>query len=1028
MFLDENLTEDQFLEGVEVLSLPNSFKYCVVICRGTSQSFENSKSDILTILEGSKQKFLVVISDKEIQFDHSLNVQIFEEESVKLYSLSLNSATEIINNSIKFQEKTIKLHQILSASSYKNVSIQKLEKLKLFGNSVVDRDVYNGDIYIERTLKKNSISQVKEKNSRPHVDPQNAGLLMEETILNSTNLAWKVSIVVNDAGFGKSFLLNHFAETIKNKNPDHLVINIALIEHAKYLIDKEDFRNEDSVIDFLAKEVLKISVDELNLQIFRDLILNSGKVFILLDGFDEIALEYRSIVLKLLKFLMEFKVKKMIISSRAGTRETLENLFNQFSFSLVPFSEKDQKLFLTKYWSLNSKVSKEKFIDFADKLIDTLKESLDIKEFIEIPFTLRLIAEIYSEDALNFLRSNKFKEIETISNLHKLFESYFNKKLKVFFGEKIMQDRSNPEASRVIQEKIEEIKETCHHLAISIVFKNKFKESFSGLNFELDQTKLEELRKCGMILWDDQFIHKYLAEYFYFDFLIENFWKSEIMTIIFDAILKEERFKVIKNFLISFCKEKCGEIEIVDESEAVFIGLIKQSLSDKAEISLATWELFNFYFCNTSNGMEIVRKLAEIFGFDFMKKMISFKNNGQNFLNVMIENNVDVSTIYELLSWVSRNNGIIVIDIFKYDKEKVFEYLELARTWFKEPENKKFTFSQFDEFLENGALNELFHQINEHELNFQSISPEIREKFKISSFNRHLQLETFHARLLSALSDENTFKLRDFFEEKLNFEILETKKVQIDLLDGNHNAFYNALKEKHLETFKYLIRSISIDKVEIVGKALCKYLQTYKDEFNILQITKVLKGLNFTKKLLESQFKLENDEQKNLLFSSLKFDRNCLNLLDFCHINFKNYPETVEKILSVRDQNDQNFIQIIESNENSKLLRKIYERFENYEDDYKKVTIKILKDSLKNDSILEAFDSENLDMEEENTCNICDIFGIFFSWVQTIIFLVILIVVLLTIILNVDCTVGEVHIEDYTKILFLFFWSLFVVF
>jgi phospholipid N-methyltransferase len=150
------------------------------------------------------------------------------------------------------------------------------------------------------------------------------------------------------------------------------------------------------------------------------------------------------------------------------------------------------------------------------------------------------------------------------------------------------------------------------------------------------------------------------------------------------------------------------------------------------------------------------------------------------------------------------------------------------------------------------------------------------------------------------------------------------------------SALYIALKEKHLEIFKFLIRFLPENEFETVGKALCNYFQNFKDEFNILNVIKISKGLNFTKKLLESQFILsESNEETNLLFSSLNFNKNCLNLIDFCLQNFKNDSTTLEKILEFRDQKNQNFIQVIfnsipkidsKNGQRIKLLQKILKK------------------------------------------------------------------------------------------------------
>jgi hypothetical protein len=128
------------------------------------------------------------------------------------------------------------------------------------------------------------------------------------------------------------------------------------------------------------------------------------------------------------------------------------------------------------------------------------------------------------------------------------------------------------------------------------------------------------------------------------------------------------------------------------------------------------------------------------------------------------------------------------------------------------------------------------------------------------------------------------------------------------------------------------------NEIDLIGKVLCNYFQNVKDEFNILNVIKISKGLSFTKKLMESQFKpSESEEKTNLLFSSLNFNKNCLNLFEFCFKNFKNDSTTLEKILEFRDEKNLNFIQIVFNScsgknsmfdQRTKFLQKIFDKFE----------------------------------------------------------------------------------------------------
>jgi hypothetical protein len=1135
MFLGKKLSDDQFLEAVDVFQHFDSFKCFVVMVSRSDEIFSKFRTDLLKIVNENPLKKLIIISDAEIKVDIS-DVLNYNERSVKLIDLAEDSINRILNRPIDFQGKNISFREIMPTSLYQEISVQKLQNCKSFGNSVVNEEVYDCDLYIDRTIKNVLISKnipltnpITSKNIftlneddfkyqcernpqmnvhflekydtkrfswqrsrgciedlRKYLNKNDERHLSEEPLLKSTEFM-KLLIIINIAGYGKTYLLNHLGETIKKKYPDHLVINIPLIKHIQYLRKIKNFQNSDSVIEFLTSQVLKIADDELKIKIFREFILKSGKVCILLDGHDEVAYECGPTVSKLLEILLEFPLRKVIVSTRPEKGEDLENQFNQFGFSLCPFQNEDQRSFLEKYWKKKFGVDTHKFTSYSNLLIKTLQKNIS-KEFTEVPFTLKLIAEIYSTDAYNQLNDPEPK-IE-MANLYKLFERYFNEKLKVYFNDKLRLDTENPDDLKKANVMEEEITKNCHRLAISKVFSNNgVKKYFPNINVELSESELKEVLKSGMISVDNKFNHNFLPEYFCFDYTTKNLEQYEIIDMIFKHILKKDKDKkldILKRFFIKFCREKSvwknQKIDTMDLVRVdVFIGFVIHSLSefsDQKIIPFATWEFFLYYFCNpqtvdSKDDFETVKIIDKVLGLDFMKQLFqakfnfkenpvkrnllitsvdqddsclkvlrylneTFKNdfkfveeiltdenelhqnfqfmilnlitpdnqaqkinlffevlqifqnliesdasikefieklilksdkNGQTLLHLMLERDVDVSKIREFLKWISSHlKELALRKIFKTERKSVFcekvmldesvemaeGYLRLVKIWLKIDRNQKSLFDQFEEDLMNDSLSELFHQ-NQVDyqdqvkvLDLNSIDFEFVEYFGILGFNKKLKSDTFFAELVTILSKEDSYNFRIYFESKLDAnEFSRTRKM---LLNINKNFYQSALslalRDKNLETFKFLIRFLPDEEIEIVRNVLYDSFQNYKDESNVLNLLKVSKGVNFTKKLLENQFQAP---EKNLLFSSLNFNKNCLNLLQFCFQNLKN-DQSIEQILNVRNHDQQNFIQIICSSgkdhfhteQKKKLLYKIIEKFSSYGGELMKLLANLL--------------------------------------------------------------------------------------
>jgi ribosomal protein L11 methylase PrmA len=72
----------------------------------------------------------------------------------------------------------------------------------------------------------------------------------------------------------------------------------------------------------------------------------------MLDGFDEIIPNYKKSVIRLLQALRQTAVEQLWVTTRPHLTNELEDVLQQLSYTLEPFSEKDQVKFLTKFCSL----------------------------------------------------------------------------------------------------------------------------------------------------------------------------------------------------------------------------------------------------------------------------------------------------------------------------------------------------------------------------------------------------------------------------------------------------------------------------------------------------------------------------------------------------------------------------------------------------------------------------------------------------------------------------------------------------
>jgi hypothetical protein len=233
-----------------------------------------------------------------------------------------------------------------------------------------------------------------------------------------------ITLIVDEAGSGKTTYFNHMAKKLKEVSKDHFVIKVCLNEHTDYFhLKKSKFKKIDCAVDFFAEVLCKNMVNdesEIQLQktLLRHSIKNSKKCIVLLDGADEIAPNYEGKFLKIVDLITkDVKISKIFISTRPELKLKLEKCTKQFHQILLPFTEQDQIDCMIKYWkeefqkrnvespsfATHQILDEEGMKDFAREIISHVKKSINDVEIIEItgvPLITRMLAEIHEDQVL----------------------------------------------------------------------------------------------------------------------------------------------------------------------------------------------------------------------------------------------------------------------------------------------------------------------------------------------------------------------------------------------------------------------------------------------------------------------------------------------------------------------------------------------------------------------------------------------------------------------------------------------------
>jgi ankyrin repeat protein len=364
----------------------------------------------------------------------------------------------------------------------------------------------------------------------------------------------RTMLLVAEPGMGKSTFLYYMAHEIKKWKPSVWVLRINLNEHTKEL-DVTDFKKEciEKCKKFLWSAAHSPKQDALKVtkEIFLQALEQTGKIVIILDGFDEISPEYNPKVEMLIKTIRDETSSKIWISSRFSYWQELEDILGKFAFTLQPFTPENQIQFLEKYWSEVVEIPKQENLkNFAKKLLSLCSQNFSDKdgEFTGIPLQTMMLGEAFVKEAKEYCCSLEFNLSEKF-NLLDLFQKFWKKKCHIYFSEKNKMEISTLEAKGAERTYLKK-----HGISslISLFSLNEVNQLLRDRKQDLDQA--EEFLVSGTaqqfgIIRDimdgkPQFIHRCFAEYFAAKWFTDNF---RVCREFISNILFKSRYKVTRN-------------------------------------------------------------------------------------------------------------------------------------------------------------------------------------------------------------------------------------------------------------------------------------------------------------------------------------------------------------------------------------------------------------------------------------------------------------------------------------------------
>lgn len=657
-FNDSFLMTNTHLISLESLKqFLNRFKndYCIkllVLECDYVKKYYLIEEDLLDIVKNTSKK-LIIVAPECVDLNENLT-NIVKENPLYANQLTENSILNLLEKEITFQDHKICLKDLIDPKNQNLLAkllVRDLRDMKEIGGS--KKLSYNKELFIDRKLlmdeKMYEVDEVMKLNEK--------------------------SIVISDeAGNGKSVLLNFIACKYKLLCPKKWIIKIDFNEYSKEfkkgIVKMAVEANDQNFhINFLIEDLLKIDKETEKL-IFKELLWKPNSTVLLFDAFDETL--YHQFALDLMTQLKSLPIEKIFITTRPEFEDNLSTFHNEKCFSIIGFSQADQTLFISKFFTQKTASPMQ---TMPNKVTDILQSFHTIAS---LPLITTMIAEILDESETNVSIS-----------MCEIYEKFSEKRYAIFI------EKSKLETSNVISKNFEaDLKESLNKTYESIAFHQVFNPEelklLRGLKIaeELSQRDLNNASKCGLVRKTNnelKFIHKTFAEFRVMISLNKNLSNANIFEFLVTVAFAKNECKVVRSlfngkldsiiehfgrFLISLydkCNEKVVNIfkvaikERMENNLKFFFGSIFHPISVKSfessKIMCLQKDILTEVFVESSDITSFLDYLKNDFGKYFVKKL--FQNCVRKLLFIKISEKNFSRNVHENLrnffGWVKLN-------------------------------------------------------------------------------------------------------------------------------------------------------------------------------------------------------------------------------------------------------------------------------------------------------------------------------------------------------------------------------------
>ncbi|KFB38130.1 hypothetical protein ZHAS_00005405 [Anopheles sinensis] len=329
---------------------------------------------------------LVYITTDNNQGESLEHITLIHRDQFRLGDMREQSRQKLLEKQIMLQNRLVRLSDLLSEE--KALSVLNMEFISQLLMDQVEPIVYSFKYQCQ--LKGQYFSRTFCSDHS----------LMDEDGFERMMQSNRAIILSDVPGMGKTTFLQCFIERLSSALPDHVICLMHLKFYTETLEEITKLNAQNLSVDdavYHATKCFFAGSSRLGQELFRNAILNTGKLIVLVDGYDSVIHRYKISVEKASQLFMQhpFRIRNLLIATRPHeTQHLCEALPQAKVVSMKPLHEEQRIEFLRSWWKC------EESLD-ACQLMQYLRATYG-DWVVGSPFQLKLLAQIYQENRTAF--------------------------------------------------------------------------------------------------------------------------------------------------------------------------------------------------------------------------------------------------------------------------------------------------------------------------------------------------------------------------------------------------------------------------------------------------------------------------------------------------------------------------------------------------------------------------------------------------------------------------------------------------